>query len=120
MFNSMQVLLTFLLCCVPLGVWGILFGSKWRFRWLALALYVLVYLPFSWQGRFLTVNGGGMDWRDYWAPRSLVEATTRNHRKRGRASAELSWVGTQFWPLIVLDNAFWHPSHESDLGRDSN
>jgi len=57
----------------------------------------------------------GMGWQGYRAPRGLVEATTRNHRKAGRADAELSWLGTGFWPLIALDN----PTHESDLSNRS-
>jgi hypothetical protein len=113
----MQTALTLLSSCVPLVLFAAVLTSKWRFRWLVAAFYVGVYLLLSSQGQFLTVNGGGMDWRDYWAPRGLVEATTRNHAKRGRGSAELSWAGTGFWPLIVLDNAFWHRTHDSDLSK---
>lgn len=120
----MKTALAFFLAFVPLLFFGIVFGTKWRFRWLCAALYVVIYLPFSLAGRFETSNHGGMDWRREWLPLGLAEPYRREwgiYRGRmlyGRTKTRLTYAGNLFWPLILLDNLVWHPTHKADLSKE--
>ena len=98
--------------------------ARWKYRWVPVGVYILIYLPFSLMGRFETVNHGGMDWRREWMPLGLAEPYQRKKVwpngkiTRGRSKGRLTYAGNLFWPLIVLDNLIWHRTHQADLGVD--
>ena len=100
-----------------------LFAWKSRWKWFFPLVYVLIYLPFSLDGRFVQSNHGGADWRISWCPRGMVR-TYRNDRTfngqtfRGRQKTETTALGMLFWPLTLLDNLLWHrpPAMEEDVG----
>ena len=101
-------------------------AKKRKFGWIVAAIYVVIYLPFSFLGKFETVNHGGMDWTREWMPLGLAESYQRRSVRPegsislGRSKSQLTYAGNLFWPLILLDNLIWHRAHEADLSRDSN
>ncbi|MBW3637386.1 MAG: hypothetical protein KY445_13135 [Armatimonadetes bacterium] len=117
--SFLEVLVSVALYIAPLILLALIARAKTRWKWLILALYPAIYLPFSLAGRFEGANHGGRDWRVYWCPRGLMEpyrkvSSMGNRQFKGRQKVRHTPLGTFFWPLIGLDNLLWHrpPKHE--------
>ncbi len=77
-----------------------------------LCFYVVTYVIFSLNGRYVVANHGGMDWRREWCPKYLVVEYVSY---AGRAKTAFTVLGTFFWPCIVLDQFLWHRTSEAKV-----
>lgn len=109
MIETIEPVLYLFLACVPIVAIVLPFRLKTPWRFAPLLVLLFTYVPLSLSGSYLVSNHGGNHWASEWWPHFLGAPY---HAPSGRSKASFTFVGSVFWPLVILDQLFWHKTHE--------
>ncbi|BCM90387.1 hypothetical protein IAD21_02239 [Abditibacteriota bacterium] len=113
----MEVVLTYLLCLIPVVLIGGLFIQKWRLRWLVVGIYILVYISRSHMGYYYegkhyeSKPDGDVTWQTHWIPSGLLEPSPQQD------TVQLTYLGKFFCVPIGLDSLLWHSTIKTHMSH---